>query len=362
MLFFSSSLAASLLVYLWSRPSRRELLVTSLATVGMCALFGLSGGWPARLMLVLVYGSLAAFAASFVIAIGKQGASRVKLLEAMMLVPVLTLGTLPMLLLISWLTPDTFDYYLYASSNSFGIAPPDFTTAQFIGNHDVLRSLCEFTYINLPVGLTLVFLMLRSRSPGLARQMFRCCLWVATLGWLCYLLFPASGNLATFHQLYPQHPPQLSQVAISQHLDIDSPRNCLPSLHTAWVLVLYWFTRHLGLLIRCLAFLFAALTLVYVLVCGHYFMDIFATLPWVTAIYAWCLRTSGWRRISGEGFALYLVFLIYLRFGGPLYLASPIFSWAAVLLVSSWTAWRIRLLHRRPRLVQAAPRLLARAA
>lgn len=362
LLFLCSALAASLCVYLWSRPSRREVMVTAGAAAGLCAWFGLTGAWYAQVMLVAMYWALAAFVASFVVAMRKGGKARVKVLEGMVLVPVLTLGTLPMLFLMSWLTPETWDYYLYAASTSFGMTPPDFLTAQVVSDHWFFKSLCEFAYMNLPVGLTVVFLMLRDKSPELADKMFRCGLWLAFLGWGCYLLFPASGSLATFRQLYPYQPPRLSQVAVVQRLDFGNARNCLPSLHTSWVLALYWFTRPLGRWVRSVALVFTALTLIYVLVCGHYFMDIFASLPWVTAIYAWFLRGPGWQRVTWEGVVLYLAFLVYLRFGGPLYLSSPVYSWMAVALSVGWTAWRVWGLHRESPAVPFGVSEFARAA
>ncbi len=346
MLFLSSSLAASLCVYLWSRPGRKELLWTGTAAAGLSAWFGLTGAWYAKVMLVATYWAIIAFATSFALAMRKGGKTRVKVLEGMTLVPVLTLGTLPMLFLMSWLTPVTWDYYLYAASTSFGITPPDFLVAQFVMGQYWLKSLCEFAYMNLPVGLTVVFLMLREKAPELADKMFQCGLWLAFLGWGCYLLFPAAGSVATFKNLYPNQPPPLSQVAVEQRLDLGNARNCLPSLHTSWVLALYWFTRPLGRMVRGVALAFTVLTLIYVLVCGHYVMDIFGTLPWVTAIYAWCLRRPGWQRVSVEGAVFYLVGLAYLRFGGPLYLASPVYSWAVVALSTGWTVWRVRGLHR----------------
>jgi hypothetical protein len=346
MLFLSSSLAASLCVYLWARPGRKELLLTGGVAAGLCAWFGLTGAWYAKIMVAAMYWAVVAFVVSFVVGMRKGGKARVKVLEGMTLVPVLTLGTLPMLFLMSWLTPVTWDYYLYAASSSFGMTPPDFLVAQFVMGQYWLKSLCEFTYMNLPVGLTVVFLMLREKAPEMADKLFRCGLLLAFLGWGCYLLFPASGSVATFKDLYPYDAPPLSQVAVEQRLDIGNARNCLPSLHTSWVLALYWFTRPLGRLVRGVALGFTILTLIYVLVCGHYVMDIFGTLPWVTAIYAWCLRGAGWQRVAFEGVGLYLACLAYLRYGGPLYLSSPVYSWSVVALSVGWTVWRVRGLHR----------------
>lgn len=355
MLFLSSSLAASLCVYLWSKPGRKELLATGGAAAGLCLWLGLTGAWYAKVMLVAMYWAIVAFAVSFVVAMRKGGRARVKVLEGMTLVPVLTLGTLPMLFVMSWLTPVTWDYYLYAASTSFGMTPPDFLVAQFVTGQYWLKSLCEFAYMNLPVGLTIVFLMLREKTPEMADKLFRCGLWLAFLGWGCYLLFPASGSVATFKELYPLHPPPLSQVDVEQRLSFGNARNCLPSLHTSWVLALYWFTRPLGRSARGVALGFTALTLIYVLVCGHYVMDIFGTLPWVTAIYAWCLRGPGWQRVAGEGVLFYLLFLVYLRFGGPLYLSSPIYSWAAVAISTAWTTWRVLGLHRERQEIRFSP-------
>ncbi len=295
-----------------------------------------------------MYWALAAFIASFFVALRKGGKPRVKLMEGMVLVPVLTLGTLPMLFVMSWLTPVTWDYYLHAANTSSGMTPPDFLVGQFVMEHLWLKSLCEFAYINLPVALTVVFLMLREKAPDLADGLFRCGLSLPFLGWACYLLFPATGTVATFRDLYPDQPPPISSAAVEQRLDPGNPRSCLPSRHTSRVLALFWFTRPLGRLVRGSALVFTALTLIYVQVCGHYVMDIFASLPWVTAIYAWCLRGPSWQRAAIEGAALYLALLAYMRFGGPLYSSSPAYSWAAVILSVAWTAWRVRVLHAAP--------------
>jgi hypothetical protein len=70
---------------------------------------------------------------------------------------------------------------------------------------------------------------------------------------------------------------------------IDAPstllRNCMPSLHTAWIVTLYWIVRGVSQRVRVLGFVLVVITLMATLsVGGHYLVDLVVSIPMSAAI------------------------------------------------------------------------------
>ena len=66
-------------------------------------------------------------------------------------------------------------------------------------------------------------------------------------------------------------------------------RNCMPSLHTAWALLVCWNSRPFGRWVKTLAASFLALTLAATLGLGeHYLVDLVVAVPFALCIQAAC--------------------------------------------------------------------------
>ncbi|HEY2845078.1 MAG TPA: phosphatase PAP2 family protein, partial [Bryobacteraceae bacterium] len=71
----------------------------------------------------------------------------------------------------------------------------------------------------------------------------------------------------------------------------------IPSLHTAWGLLIFWRTRGSVLWIRAAAGLFLFLTLLATLGLGeHYLIDLIVAVPYAVSLRACCMTQAGWSR------------------------------------------------------------------
>src|SRR2546430_8799991 len=61
------------------------------------------------------------------------------------------------------------------------------------------------------------------------------------------LLLPDLGPIHIFHDAFPWHPLSFTQLhkLFVEPLPIAGPRNAIPSLHMAWVILAWWFSRGL---------------------------------------------------------------------------------------------------------------------
>jgi PAP2 superfamily len=352
LIYFSSSLIASLCVYLWARPGKWELVGTACGALLFLRLFGLGGPLYARVMLVLCYWAIITFLVSFVVPFFQKNARRrTRLIEAMLLVPGATIGTLPLMFLASLMTPLTLDHYLYAFDGSFGLQPA-FVISKWVFGHPWLRYPAEICYVNLPVGLALLYLLVKKHNEVVARQALRCFVLIGLFGWLGYLLFPGVGTVVTFGNHFPTSPPSVTFVPLLQPVSPFPPRNCIPSLHTSWALALFWFSQPLNRLWRIAAGMFAGLVLLFTITGGgHYLTDLVASLPFAVAIYALSLhRESPNPRLARQaaviGGLVYMAWLLLIRFGTPLYEHHGELSWLVALATIGWTVWYRRHLDR----------------
>jgi hypothetical protein len=114
------------------------------------------------------------------------------------------------------------------------------------------------------------------------------------------------------------------------------PRNAIPSLHMAWVILLFWNTKGLAKKLRIFMAVYLVLTAVATLGMGeHYFVDLVAGVPFALFVQAvvWpgnkpSLRVRASAVVSG--LALTVAWLLLVRFGVKWMLFSPILPWALV--------------------------------
>ncbi|MEI9814744.1 MAG: phosphatase PAP2 family protein [Acidobacteriota bacterium] len=327
LLFFTSSVVAALVFYLYSHPPKPEIAATCLGGIALTAYLGLSGPPYVQVMLFLAYWGACALLVSFVgpFFIKKDFKKRVTTLEWMVAPALLEIFGAVMLGFLNRFVPSTYDYYLYAFDTSFGY-PPGFLAAQALVAVAPLRVLAEVSYINLTLAMSIAFLMQRSASPEQSRAFFRFVAILGQVGFLFYILFPAVGTEVLFPgKLY--HPPSLASMSVLQLPDPREPRNCIPSLHTAWALAIWW-TCPRKIWMRVAAAIFVGATMLYTLACGHYLADMIAAVPFTLWIYSWT-REGAWasgsiaKRTGLIGLALFLTWLAALRFGTALFLLSP---------------------------------------
>jgi hypothetical protein len=122
----------------------------------------------------------------------------------------------------------------------------------------------------------------------------------------------------------------------------DAPRNCMPSLHLAGALVIWWNSRLWPRWGRLLAGLFLWATIFSTLALGeHYLVDLVVALPFTLVFQAaWTvsvpLAESVRRKPLWVGTLLTLAWFVLLRYGLRLFLISPAVSWSLILLTVGW--------------------------
>jgi PAP2 superfamily len=109
----------------------------------------------------------------------------------------------------------------------------------------------------------------------------------------------------------------------------------MPSLHMAWTLLVWWYSRGLSRAERLIAFVFLALTAFATMGTGeHWFIDLVVAFPFALFVDALCAYQVSWkdsRRLLGAltGLGVTLAWFASLRYGAKIFWISPIIPWTA---------------------------------
>jgi len=231
--------------------------------------------------------------------------------------------------------PKVLDLYLFSFDSSLGIQIP-FVMGQAFSAWQWFRLVGVLFYIALPIPIAVIYAgqLLRVREkaiPAMAAFLF-----TGPIGVIFYNLFPALGPVHLFGQGFPWHPLSLAQAAgvIAQPVAIPGPPNAIPSLHMAWVLLVWWYSRGLSVWERAIALLFLFFTVLATLGTGeHYFIDLIVAFPFallMMSICAFSLKLTDRSRILAfcAGLAGTLGWFALLRRALPLFWRTPAVPWA----------------------------------
>jgi hypothetical protein len=191
----------------------------------------------------------------------------------------------PLALLEGYLRPLTWDARLRAADLYLGL--DGFTLARLFLRISWLRTLLAVSYAALPFAFALNWSLERSR------QVLRAAVIGGLLALPLYLLVPACGPVYAFPG-YPWHPEALSGLT---YIAAVQPRNCFPSMHYAWALLLAMNARNKAWKSVLLGYsvLIGLATL-----CGeHYIVDLIAAVPFSFAVQS--LAERSWHRQKSRG-------------------------------------------------------------
>src|SRR5260370_19900486 len=239
--------------------------------------------------------------------------------------------------LTSKLNPKVLDLYLYSFDASLRVQL-SFLVGQAYGTWHRFGDAGMFIYIGLPMVLAMVVaghLLHGSKAAIPAMAAF---LVTAPVGVIFYNLFPALGPTYIFGPRFPWTPLTLDQAArlLLEPILVAGYRNAMPSLHIAWVLLAWGFSRGLSVWERSIAMVFVVFTSLATLgSAGPYFIVRAGAFPLALVVYALCTCPFGWtqqRKVAfGLGLALTLAWFAVLRQGVKLFWVSPILPWLACL-------------------------------
>jgi PAP2 superfamily len=166
------------------------------------------------------------------------------------------------------LHPHTVDWLLYRADLALGLDP--LPVARLVYATPWLERALVVSYDALPLAVAIAWAVERPRA------MFPAMVVSSGLAFACYNLLPAVGPAHAFAG-FPFAAPHLAGV------DAGLPRNCIPSMHLGWALLIAWNVR--GRALRTCAWLFAGLTALATVGLGeHYFVDLLAAVPFCFAV------------------------------------------------------------------------------
>jgi hypothetical protein len=253
------------------------------------------------------------------------------------------------------LHPKTLDLYLYSFDCSLRIQF-SFLAGQVFARHEWLHFAGMWFYIALPLPLALVYsanLRLKGKAAFPVMLEF---LVTGPLGVLFYNVVAATGPVHIFGGRFPWHPLTTAQAMnlILETIPAKGARNAIPSLHMAWVLLIWWNSKGLARWIRVVALAFVIFTVLTTLGIGeHYFVDLVVAFPFALMVQSLCLYPLPFQHSCRRAAFLFgtfatLAWMAVLSFATPLFWISPVIPWAmviATILVSSWLAHRLQSLE-----------------
>jgi hypothetical protein len=186
--------------------------------------------------------------------------------------------------------PRVLDLRMQQVGGLLGPLPPIWI-GQLFDTLTPLKVLCTIVYGTLPVGIAVVHAVRFKRDPSETPRLLLAFVLIALFGYPLYFLLPMVGPREAWAALnaHAEFPPRAIPVFESTSLIVGRlpPRNCMPSLHTAWSLSLLLSCR--GLSRRMLSFgvgWFVCTELATLGLGEHWLIDLVVALPFTFAVYS----------------------------------------------------------------------------
>ncbi|MFK0252634.1 phosphatase PAP2 family protein [Streptomyces sp. NPDC090445] len=324
-----ASMTLMLVVLTW-----RQRFIAVGAAIGIDLVFWLVR-WLVGAEMMYGNGALWVTLACAVVAVARRtGRERVLLLQGVGLALLLVAGRktgYTWLLITSKTRPMVLDPYVAAADHALG--NPSWVAGKIVeATGSVGAHVLDWVYVQLAVAAVIVALyQLRNvaaerRFPG--HHLVRTFLVIGLLGPGIYMIFPvvgpifaygADGDQWALADLWPNTPPAVGTPGPIPFDEV-TPRNCMPSLHTAWATAIFLHSRKGPLALRFLGVFWLITTLGATLGFGyHYGADIVAGVVFTLTIDA-AMRSldRGWDRqgirLVCHGTAVFVALLASYRF------------------------------------------------
>ncbi len=335
--FFALALVSVTIVHLRLSPSWRDVSAVVILTAALAFVdFEIVHFRPRAIAWVSFVG-LSSLLVLPIRAVWSAGESRTRLLHGFVASLLFVSSEWFATTLLDWTEaahPKTLDLYLYSFDASLRVQFP-FLVGQAFAVWPWLRTACLLFYLGLPIPIAMVYAgqLLRQRKESVSAM--AALLIAGPVGVLLYNTYPALGPVHLFGQRFPWNPLTTGQAGrlFLEPVALAGARNAIPSLHMAWVLLVWWYSRGLSLAERVIAMLFLVFTVLATLGTGeHYFIDLVVAYPFAVLIQALCTISLSWtdrRRLTALlfGCVVTLGWLASLRYGLRVYWASPVIPW-----------------------------------
>jgi PAP2 superfamily len=336
--FFALALASVVIIHLRTRPRWLDVVLIAVGTAFLAAVDFHTLHYPTTIMAWFSFLGLSSFVIMGVRSIWEQ--ERRFLLYAWVPAALFVVSDYFASTMLQWTTkahPKTFDLYLLSFDGSLRVQLA-FAVGRYYARLDWLHIIALIGYVGLAVPIAVVYVGRLIRFKERAFSSMLAFLIAGPMGILFYNLFPACGPHSLFGQAFPFHSlpiANLSRLAL-EPVAIPGARNAMPSLHLAWTLLAWWYSKGLSWIERFIAFAFLGLTALATLGTGeHWFVDLVVAFPFALMIQAICAYDVSSReptRITALvlGLGGTLAWLVTLRYGTKLVWTSPIVPWALV--------------------------------
>lgn len=334
--FFGLALAGVVIVHQRVGPSWLDAAWTAagMAVLGIVDFHFLH--YPPKIMAWFSFAGLSSFAILALRSIWSQ--SRRKFLYAWIPAAAFVMSDYFASNMLEWTAnahPKTLDLYLLSFDGSLRTQLA-FVTGQLYARIPTLHNLALIAYMGLAIPITMVYAGRLVRFKEGAFPAMLAFLVAGPMGILFYNLFPASGPHNLFRANFPFHPFPIADLPrlVLAPLALPGPRNAMPSLHLAWTLLAWWYSRGLSWIERTIAFAFLALTAFATMGTGeHFFADLVVAFPFALLICGLSAYQVSWkdsRRVAAilVGLGVTLAWLATFRYGAKLFWTSPIVPWA----------------------------------
>ena len=341
--FFASALAGALILHLAVAPKRDALFVIACAAVLGSIEFGVlhfSHGATIVVPLISLLGlsSLLVFGVRTAWSRGEQRGFYLRAFLPAVLFVVSEYSASTLLQVGVSLHPKTLDLYLYLFDASLG-SELSFAAGRLLRQVPWLQVITLIVYMGLAVPIALVAAGLVRARNNRAIPAILAFLLTGPAGILFYNILPACGPRYVFGAGFPFMPLSALQLAhlVVAPIPVAGPRNAIPSLHMAWVLLAWWNSKGLAAWIRAVVLFFLVFTVLGTLGIGeHYFIDLIVAFPFAVAVqaacdYRWPVRDARRSRPLLAGLLMTLAWMAALSFAPQrLWLASPVIGWTLI--------------------------------
>jgi len=244
--------------------------------------------------------------------------------------------------------PRTLDLYLFSFDGSLG-GQFRFGMGRAFSSWPSFGKRSGLFYNGLPVIISLVCARQIAARSAKALPVVGALILTGPIGVFFYSLFPALGPAHIAQLGFPYHPVAAAHLALA-HVAARGPRNAIPSLHMAWVLLAWWYSRGLGRWARAIAFVFIVFTIFSTIGTGeHYVVDLVVAFPFAVFIESLFSFSLSWRmprKVASLvwGLGAVLAWLLLLRYAAGVFWVTPAIPWAlmgATVAISLWMESRL---------------------
>lgn len=232
----------------------------------------------------------------------------------------------------------TMDWLLYSVDATFGGHINFLIGHYFYYLPSPCQASVQLIYVTIPLAWSIMVCIKVTNQQPLSQQLFTEYLLLGLIGASLYHVIPAYGPCYALQPWWPLHAPVTPIIPAVTNYYGSMPRNCMPSLHTAWAYCIWRQTRTCSSTIRFLSTLWLGLILFSLLALGqHYLVDVM--VGFILAVLVRGLCATALPKLYGARFtaifagaALMCMWYLLILFGLHLLRFSIFIPWMLLLL------------------------------